>query len=293
MTSYLRGRALRATALDGCGNVVLGPDSKVTSKGFVSVGATSNTEAGEAITVLNADGETCVNDQPTPKFLNYGLEIIFCDVDPAMFHLLTGQPLVLDAQGNPTGLRVNSKVDLGERGFALELWTRVAGVACAPGTSQIGGYMLWPFVKGGLLGDLTVENGAINFTITGATTRDGVNWGVGPYDVTLDEDGEESPLLEPADAYDHYIFFPTYVAPPAIVEGGQAIGVPATGATAGSPATLAPANSYAPLNLADLVDGSPVVVASPTTAWTGTQRLILRDGSAAKWSGTAWVAYTG
>lgn len=220
---------------------------------------------------------------------NFGLEIIFCDVDPVMYHLLTGQPIVLDAAGNPVGGKVNSKVDLNDTGFALELWTRVSGLACAPGVAQVGGYMLWPFVKGGILGDLTIENGAINFTITGATTRDGVNWGVGPYDVTLDEDGQEVPLLEPADANDHYIFFPTYVAPPAIVEGGQALGVEATGATAGTPATLTPANSYAPATLAALV--ADPLVASPTTAWTGNQRVILGDGSAAKWDGAAWVAF--
>ena len=291
MASLLRGYTLRATKLDGCGNPALGARSTVTTEGFVSVGVTANTDEGEPIQVPNARGKLCINDVPTPKFLNYGLEIVFCDVDPVLFTLLTGQPLVLDAQGNPTGFRINSKVDLDKSGFALELWTGVAGLACEPGQASLTGYMLFPFVKGGVLGDFSVENAAINFTITGAVTKDGSNWGVGPYDVQLDEDGVAGPLLEAADTADHFIHFPTSVEPPVAVQGGQALGVPATGAAQGTPATLSPTNSYAPENLAALIAGEPnAVVASPTTAWEAGRYILLADGSRARWTGTAWAA---
>jgi hypothetical protein len=80
----------------------------------------------------------------------------------------------------------------------------------------------------------------------------------------------------------------TTVAPPAVDnDGATALGVPATGTTAGTPATLTPANSYAP---ADLTDAETGFTATPATAWTSGQYVTLGDGSKAHWDGTAWVA---
>lgn len=62
-------------------------------------------------------------------------------------------------------------------------------------------------------------------------------------------------------------------------------GPAATGATAGSPGTFTPSGSVAPYDLADLT----LVTADPVTAWTTGQSVDLGDGSAAHWSGTAWV----
>jgi hypothetical protein len=70
------------------------------------------------------------------------------------------------------------------------------------------------------------------------------------------------------------------------VEGGQA--PKATGATAGTPGTFTPSGSYTPYALADLTG----VTASPGTAWTTGQRVVLGNGTNAYWNGTAWVAGT-
>jgi hypothetical protein len=67
------------------------------------------------------------------------------------------------------------------------------------------------------------------------------------------------------------------------------IGGGATGATAGSPGAWTPSGSDPPANLAALTAASPPVVASPTTAWTSGQYVVLGDASHAHWSGTAWV----
>lgn len=286
--SLIRGRALRVTRLDGCGNPQPGPDSVVSSKGFISVGLTANTEEGEAISVTNANGDICISDTPAPKFTGYGVEINLCGVDPNLVNLLTNQPLVYDGSLDPIaiGFRVNSKVNLDESGFALELWSGVPAAACEPGQSQAFGYMLLPFIKGGVLGDLTVENGPVNFTVTGAQSKDGSSWGVGPYLVTLDGDGDASPLLEPIDANDHLHVQVTSVPPPIAEGGGTPLGVAATGATAGIPGTSTPANSYLPANFAELDDSA--ITASPTTAWTNNQYISLRDGTSAHWSGTDW-----
>lgn len=294
--SLVRGRAMRATRLNGCGNPVLGPDSVVETEGFISVGLTANQQEGEAISVTNAAGNVCIQDTPPPKFVNYSVEVAFCGVDPELVSMLTGQPIVLDADGVPVGFRQNSKVNVDLTGFALELWSGVPQAACDESGDPSFGYILLPFIKGGVLGDFSVENAAVNFTLSGATTRDGSGWGVGPYDVVRDGAGLPAPLAEVIDDGDHLHLELTTVAPPSDLTGGAtALGVPATGATAGSPATLTPANSYAPKNLAELIAGAGgdhgvAVVASPLTAWTGVQYVVLRDGSNAKWSSTAWIA---
>lgn len=287
--ALIRGRALRATRLDGCGNPVPGPDSVVSTKGFISVGLTANTEEGEPISVPNANGDICISDTPPPKFTGYGVEINLCGVNPNLVNLFTGQPLVYDAEAvNPAviGFRVNSKVNLDNSGFALELWSGVPAAACEPGVGQQYGYLLIPFIKGGVLGDLTVENGPVNFVVTGAQSKDGSNWGVGPYNVTLDEDGQEAPLTEPITPGDHLHVQVTSVPPPDTDEDVEALGVPATSAVAGIPGTYNPANSYGGLNAGDMVG----ITASPTTAWTNGQYVTARDGSKVHWTGTAWAA---
>ncbi len=288
---------MRATRLDGCGEPVLGPDSTIVSEGYVSIALTSNTETGEAITVTTASGKPFIADTPTPKFVNYGVVINFAGVNPELVTMLTGQPVVRNADGEITGFRVNSKIDVDLIGFALEFWTGVAVAACEGGASAQYGYGLLPFIKGGVLGDFSIENAAISFSVSGATTRDGAGWGVGPYDVTLDENGVEGPLLEPIDADgDHLHMDLTAVPPPdADDTDAQALGVPATGATAGTPGATTPANSYAPKNLDELQDGATGdhgvdVVANPLTAWTTGQSIVLRDGTRAHWTSSAWAA---
>src|ERR1044072_6598278 len=105
----VRGRAMRATRLDGCREPVLGPDSVIASEGFISIALTSNSEAGEAITVTNAASKPFISDTPTPKFINYSVVINFAGVNPALVTLLTGQPVVLDAEGEIVGFPPESQ----------------------------------------------------------------------------------------------------------------------------------------------------------------------------------------
>lgn len=295
--SLVRGRALRATRLNGCGAPVLGPDSVVTTEGFISVAMTSNTEAGEPITVTNAAGRQCVNDVPTPKFLNYGIEVQFCGVNPALITLMTDQAARMNAAGDAiVGFSVNDEVNVDDSGFALELWSGVPVEECDESGEATYGYMLLPFVKGGVLGDFTVENAAVNFTMTGAQTKRGSGWGAGPFDVVRDETNIAGPLNDPVVAGDHLIVEVTTVPPPSTEDDdAMALGVPATGATAGSPGDPTPANSYFPKDLTELQAGAGgehgvAVVASPATAWTSGQYIVLRDGSLAHWDGDSWEA---
>lgn len=286
--SLVRGRAMRVTKLDGCGRTSYGSTSQVATDGFISVGLTANTEEGETISVTNAAGKVCILDQPSPVFTNYTIEVQFCGVDPELFSLMTGQPVVMDADGvDAIGIRVNSGITLDDSGFALELWSSVPVAACDASGGASYGYFLIPFVQGGTLGDVTIENGAINFTLSGASSKDGSEWGVGPYDVVMDASDQPGPLIEPIDDKDHLHLQLTTVAPPTPSCGAIAVGTEATGATAGIPATLTPANSYPPFDLADAATG---FTATPATAWTTGQYVELEDGTNAHWDGDSWAA---
>ncbi|MFD7259320.1 hypothetical protein [Streptomyces sp. NPDC059874] len=61
-------------------------------------------------------------------------------------------------------------------------------------------------------------------------------------------------------------------------------GVVATGAVAGTPGSFTPSGATAPANLAAL----SAVIASPTSAWTTGQRVVLGDASTAHWDGDSW-----
>jgi hypothetical protein len=63
--------------------------------------------------------------------------------------------------------------------------------------------------------------------------------------------------------------------------------IPATGATAGTPGAFTPAGSLPPPDFPELLVAG--ITASPATAWTVGQYVVLGDASSAHWSGTAWV----
>jgi hypothetical protein len=60
----------------------------------------------------------------------------------------------------------------------------------------------------------------------------------------------------------------------------------ATGASAGTPGSFTPADSTVPANLAAMAS----VIATPSSAWTTGQNVVLGDASTAHWDGTAWVS---
>lgn len=215
----VRGRAMRVTRLDGCGRPVFGDDSVGVSDGFVSVAFTANTDDGDEISVTNAAGKSCVREAAISTLTGYSVEIEFCNVDPALFAILTGQEPIVDQNGVAIGFKVNTAVSSEDTAFALEVWTGVPGVKCDPNAdanAQAGGYLLLPYLQGGVFGDFTVENDAISFTVTGATTKSGSGWGQGPYDVVRNADGTAGPLFDPVANDDHlYVQFTDVAAPDA------------------------------------------------------------------------------
>jgi len=201
----VRGRTMRVTKTDGCCGPQYGDDNSIVTDGFVSVALSANITEAEEITVSNANGKTCVRDAGSPTFDGYNVELTFCEVQPCLFSMITGQPLVTDGGGNIIGFKMNSKITLDASGFALEVWMGVPGVACE-GDSGASGYLLLPCLQGGVIGDFTIENAAVTFTITGAATQDGNAWKSGPY--------PDHQLPVPLDPDDHlYVVFNTEPLP--------------------------------------------------------------------------------
>lgn len=214
--SYLRGRSFRVTKVDTLGRPVYGASSQAVSKGYVNLQFTAVSETSEAITVTNAAGEACISESARPQFTGFTVQAQFCEVDPAVFTMFTGQEPILDpVTGDAIGFRVETGVDVSAAPFALETWlgTKTAAV---PNVNSQGffGYLLAPFLYGGIIGDFSIENGAINFTVTQMATQDGSGWGSGPYKVQLGAGDLPVLLATPVSAREHLRPLLVEVAPP-------------------------------------------------------------------------------
>jgi hypothetical protein len=203
---FAQGRRLRVTALDNCGNPSSDECAQVVSSGFVQVSVSSNTITGTSIQPLNAAGQLCYRLQAPDVFTGHNLSIEFCEVDPSLMGLVTLSNPVLDYAEDIVGFQTVAGSH--PSGYALEVWMGVPGVDCPPeGENPVDslGYVLFPFIIPGALGDFTIGNDAINFTVSGYTKGNG-NWGVGPYDVVAEDAANVAgPLLEavPSDVHAH------------------------------------------------------------------------------------------
>ncbi len=223
--TLIQGTRLRATLVDSCGAPVGGACSTIVTDGFISVAMTDNVESPDEFKVKNASGSFCVNQRSLPLLNWIETTISLCQVNPELLSMLSGSPLVMD-DASPTPNAVGFQTDsaaYASASFALELWTNIGrargSAACPPGGTRYG-YMLLPWLIEGAIGDVTVENGPVNFTVT-TITAEGNDWGVGPYDVLLDAASAPSPLLEALPTTTHRHMQYTSLAPPAVVCGCQ------------------------------------------------------------------------
>jgi hypothetical protein len=218
----IRGKRLRVTRLDSCGNPpVAGAECGVVSTdGFISVSLSSEVEAGTEIITRKADGSLCVNERTADSFKRFTVEIQFCNVDPDLYELVTNANPYADYNAQVAGFTIGEGAV--DATFALELWTGLTGAGCAPGAEEASGYLLLPFVNAGVLGDLEINGeAAIEFSLTGAFTKGGNAWGVGPYPVVADTGGEPAVLPTALDPLDHLLLMETGIAPPPAACGCQ------------------------------------------------------------------------
>ena len=238
--SLLRVPAVRVTKLDACGTVVNGLSS-VASNGIVTIEQTVEQEDRQDFFTLNADGQPCLRDTSPPILKWINVEITFCQVDPELYNIMTAEPLVLNDATSPAAVGFRTREgSVNDSNFAFEAWMRVSGDSnCDGGVNY--GYFLLPWVKEAVVGDMTMENGAANFTISGRTSYNSP-WGTGPYNIRLVESGVNTglpaKLLTSISALDHRHMQLTTLAPPtptcgaSLVNGTLTVIDPGAGTTA-------------------------------------------------------------
>jgi hypothetical protein len=214
---------MRLTRLDECCAPLpaLAPCAYLVTKGFVSVAYSPEISEAEEIEVKNAAGEICISDPGCDvlKWINTTLSM--CAVDPDVLNFVTGAPAVLNTSGNTVGNRIQAGSACATN-FALEVWTDIPLEQCTDGKEY--GYFLAACVGGGILGDWTIENDALNLELN-AKARSGTGWGVGPWDVdnsTIPPAAVVAgPLLLPMGPLDILDLHKTTIAPPAVTVGCQ------------------------------------------------------------------------
>jgi hypothetical protein len=218
---------IRVTKLNSCGQVVTGSCSQVVSDGIISIEMTKNYEDREEFFVKNGDGQFCVRETNAPQLKWIDLVITMCNVDPDIVNLVAAEPLYTD--DSAAAVKIGWSTTEGSTAnvnFALEGWTRLSGsgVACTGGTQY--GYVLFPWVVEGTIGDMTLENGVANFVVN-ARTHSNSLWGVGPYNVDLSDAAgtlnNPIPMLTPILSTQHHRMFITRLAPPAAACGCAAV----------------------------------------------------------------------
>ena len=175
----IKGKVVRITRLDECGDVVEGTCSTLVADCFVSVTLSGEFESGDEYLQKSAWGDLCINDKDPDILKRVNVSIEFAEINPDALDIITDASPVVSG-GNTIGQTWGPTAN--EQAFALEVWTKRTGVDCATGANQEWGYFLIPFVKNGKLdGDLTIENGVMTMSVMGEAFPVQASWGAGPY----------------------------------------------------------------------------------------------------------------
>lgn len=211
----VKGRRVRLTRLDECGDPVIGSCSVIVTGGFIRVTISAEIENGEEITQKTAWGDYCLKEKDPDIIKWVNVTVDLCEVDPNVLDMFAGaNPLVnaTDTIGASFGTGTNPDA------VGVEVWTKQAGQdACAAGTVNWG-YFVVPFVKNGRInGDVTIENGPLTMSVVGQGFEANSNWGVGPHG--------DNPLLVATGfpVGDLWAQVVTTVQPPALTAGCAAL----------------------------------------------------------------------
>lgn len=217
------GKRIRVTQLGSGGQVPASAtaDSFLATDGFIRVNISAEVEDGTEIITKKADGTYCVNEKQANSLKRLNLEIEFCGVNPALLGLVSNAEGYNDYAGDVAGITIAEGPI--EKKFALELWTGLDSSTVPGAGEEASGYLLLPYINAGIIGDLAADGeNALSVSMTGAYTKGGNSWGVGPYDVLYDT-GIASPLPTALDALDHLLLVQTMLAPPASSDDLQAM----------------------------------------------------------------------
>lgn len=195
----IQGLALRVTRLDSCCQPTTGTTCDyAVSESFVTLNLTAEIEEPDEFIVKLANGKLCINETGCATLKRFNVEIEICNADPDLFEIISGVTVVTDYNGDAVGFQVDQ--DLGEcNKFSLEFWTKVVGDQCVDPNSGAAQYLYWllPCLSNGRVGDITIENGPLTWTLSAEAVPSSV-WGRGPYNVVPENAANlPSPLLNP------------------------------------------------------------------------------------------------
>lgn len=219
-------KTIRLTRTNRCGEPLPGAGNTYVSKAVVSVTDTPNLREGEALEQTNGDNEICVTYTPPTTLRDKGIALLLCGVDDYVLEFLSTVVTVDNEAGDPEGYFDTTEVDP-TQAFAIETWSSVGdGAECTdtpeddsyfdlPTTGLTAyNYSAWPAITNGRITD-AIEYGAglANVTINGVA-KVAPYWGLGPYNVRIDDEGNPGRLLVPFNNKRPAYHGITYLAPP-------------------------------------------------------------------------------
>lgn len=213
------------TRLDSCCAPATGTACDfATSESFVTLNLTAEIEEPDEFIVKLANGQLCINETGCATLKRFNVEIEICNADPDLFQIISGVTTVASFNGDIVGFQVDQ--NLGECSkFALEFWTKVVGDECTDPTTGAVQYLYWlmPCLSNGRVGDLTIENGPLTWTLTADAVPSGV-WARGPYNVVpINVGNTPGRLLAPISAETALHVQFTTIPPPVEICGCQNI----------------------------------------------------------------------
>lgn len=165
-----RGRVARFTLLDPCGDPVT-PLSTVTTAGIVTATVDEITENLSTETFKNETENRRLIFRSRQETVRYSVDITLAGTNPLLIQMLTGQPLVRNAQDDVVGN--DAMLDATIPSFAMEVWSRLS-----PAINDYSyGLTIFPRLKGGRVNSFEFSNaGSVSFSITGSKTLRHSRW---------------------------------------------------------------------------------------------------------------------
>lgn len=230
--AMVRGSTLRATALLPTGELTE-PVSMAVSRSAVKVTVDEVTDDLSAETLRDQNDDAAIQFNGSEDLLGFSVDIDFVKVDPSLLSLMSGVPVVYNAEGDVVGFDADTLIPA--TAFALEVWTKLDLQACrelgfgegdfgemmfGDGTGrrvrgQFWGHTLFPFLKGGALSGFTFGDGLVTFNLRRAQTHPGPRWAVGPHDL----EGLRERLLDHVSRNGTWTSTVLYTAPPEPFDG--------------------------------------------------------------------------
>lgn len=223
--SVVRASTIRVTRLDGCGAIVASGCDYAVAKCFTEVTLNKVLQDRQDAFEVNANGDICVDKPKAPQLRWYEVGITFTEVDPELFNIVSAEPLILNDAAVPEAVGwCTLPESAAASNFAFEFWAGTDDEETC--TDADYGYGFMPRVVQGMIGNVTLNNGTVSFTVS-AITKIVNQWGVGPYNVLVNETGVNAgfpgPLLSAANVRAHKCFFWTKLPPPPAACGCQDI----------------------------------------------------------------------